>query len=62
MLCQNDKEELGPGSGQQSQPELAAKDDTGDRPQDQKDDKKPDDINNEAPQPQPQCPDEVGLH
>lgn len=53
---QNEKEELGPGAGQQSQPELGAKDDTGDQSKDNKQDKKDKET---SQQPQPECLDEV---
>jgi len=62
LLCtQSEKEEKGPGAGQQSEPELGAKDETGDQPksstEDKMEPKQHPDV--EAAQPQ-QCTDEVG--
>lgn len=62
---QSEKEEKGPGAGEQSEPELGAKDDTGDEPKKSAEDKsKPEqqqqqqrDIDSAEPQ---QCVDEVG--
>jgi hypothetical protein len=58
-MFQSEKEELGPGSGPQSKPELGAKDDTGDRPQDDKQQQGKDDKDDSLPQ--PLCLDEVGI-
>jgi len=60
---QSEKEEKGPGAGQQSEPELAAKDDTGDEPKNSEKDKleprqqQQPDVESAQPQ---QCIDEVG--
>jgi hypothetical protein len=56
---QSEKEELGPGADQQSQPELGAKDDTGEQPKDNKQEKKDKENKETASEPQPECLDEV---
>jgi len=62
LLCtQSEKEEIGPGAGQQSEPELGAKDDTGDEPKRSAENKaEPQQLPDvESSEPQ-QCVDEVG--
>jgi len=62
-LCtQSEKEEKGPGAGQQSEPELGAKDDTGDEPKSSAENKSEPKQQPDAESAEPQqCVDEVSV-
>lgn len=63
MCTQSEKEEKGPGAGQQSEPELGAKDDTGEEPKSSAENKaEPKQQQPDAESAEPQeCVDEVGV-